>query len=133
VRDDGSVSPSEAAGLKLLRYDENTIKTVSFTDTAPVYSPAVHLQLTSDRMGQSVQRWLAIAPANYSQISVGPAQLEIGLAENDQQLQEFLSPPLRQRELLLSSGWRSPLTRPCTMLRMPVRVFRQVYLLPIHW
>jgi hypothetical protein len=93
VRDDGTVSPSAAAGLKLLRYDGNTIKTVSFTDTASIYSPAVHLQLDSDRMGQSVQRWLAIAPANYSQISIGPAQLEIVLAENESQLKESLSPP----------------------------------------
>ncbi|AFY70927.1 hypothetical protein Pse7367_2672 [Thalassoporum mexicanum PCC 7367] len=93
VRDDGSINPSTAAGLKLLAYDDNAIKTVSFTDTAPVYSPAVHLQLDSDRMGQSVQRWLAIAPENYSQIEIGPASLEIALAETESQLKEFLAPP----------------------------------------
>ena len=93
IKSDGSVHPSQFAGLSLLGYSDNTIKTVAFTDDGAVDNLAVKLQLSSDRMGQTLDRWLAVAPIAYQQIDIGPAQLDIAQADNDSDLQALLSPP----------------------------------------
>ena len=93
VRADGSVSPASFAGLSLLDYSENTVETVSFTEGAKIENPAVRLSLKSDRMGQTLERWLAVAPVAYSKVSVGPAALEI-LQTDQTQLKQLLAPPL---------------------------------------
>ena len=41
-------------------------------------NPAVQVEpLTSTRMGQGLEQWLAVAPKAYHQIQLGPAELEI--------------------------------------------------------
>ncbi len=96
VKSDGSVSPHAVAGLSLLGYSENTIKTVRFTEGANVANPALRLSLHSDRMGQNLERWLAIAPVSYSKVPIGPAQLEIVAATDNRQLQSLLTKPESQ-------------------------------------
>lgn len=93
VRSDGSVYPSQLGDLSLLGYSDNAIKTVRFTDDGVVANPAVQVQLQSDRMGQTLERWLAVAPSGYSQMDIGPAHLEIMQAQNEAELQALLSSP----------------------------------------
>ncbi len=93
VKQDGSVHPKLVAGLSLLGYSENTIKTASFAQGAAVENPAVRLSLKSDRMGQTLERWLAVAPIAYSKIPLGPAELGILQVDRRSELQKFLSPP----------------------------------------
>ena len=94
IKADGSVNPRSVGGLSLLDYSDNAIKTVKFTEAATVNNPAVHLSLTSSRMGQRVDRWLAIAPVAYRKLSLGPAEFEIFWANNPDQLNSLLSPPV---------------------------------------
>ncbi len=101
VKQDGSVNPKSVAGISLLAYSENAIKTVSFTEGATVGNPAVRLSLKSDRMGQTLERWLAVAPLAYSKIPIGPAELEILQVESRSELKQLLSPPLEAN----SSRW----------------------------
>lgn len=93
IKADGSVHPSQFGGLSLLSYSDNTIKTVRFTDDGAVENVGVQIRLQSDRMGQVLERWLAIAPMSYSQMDIGPAHLEIVQANDKQELQHLLSPP----------------------------------------
>lgn len=93
VRSDGSVYPPRFGGLRLLGYNDRAIKTVQFTDDGSVENTAVKVRLQSDRMGQTLERWLAVAPAGYSQMDVGPAHLEIFEATTDAERQRLLSPP----------------------------------------
>lgn len=93
IRSDGSVYPSRFAGLSLLGYSDRAIKTVRFTDDGPVDNLAVQVRLHSDRMGQDLDRWLAVAPAGYRQMDVGPARLELFQAADDLELQHLLNPP----------------------------------------
>lgn len=93
IRSDGSVYPKAFAGLSLVGYSENTMQTVRFTDGGTVDNLAVQVQLTSDRMGQNLDQWLAIAPNSYSSIDMGPAHLEIKQATTNDEWQQYLSPP----------------------------------------
>lgn len=93
IKPDGSVFPAQFAGLELVGYSDNAIKTVAFREGGSVANRAVKLRLTSDRMGQTLDRWLALAPAAYSNLEVGPAQLELFEAKTDADLQALLSPP----------------------------------------
>lgn len=88
IKPDGTVPHQAVAGLDVLGYRENTIKTVSFTE-GTVNNLAVRLSLNSDRMGH-LERWLAVAPVAYSKIPLGPAELEI--MEVDA-IEPILSPP----------------------------------------
>ncbi len=88
----GQVKTRQAAGLELLDYRENTIKTVSFQTGGAVENPAVRLELRSDRMAQTVDRWLAIAPLPYRSVTMGPAELAIARAESEAELDQLLHP-----------------------------------------
>lgn len=96
VRPDQSVYPPQVGGLSLVGYSASAIKTVSFSDGGGVDNLAVKLALHSDRMGQTLERWLALAPAGYRQLDVGPAHLEITQAQDEADLQQLLSPPAPQ-------------------------------------
>ncbi len=93
VKASGKVYPQSFAGLSLLSYSENTMQTASFIPGATVVNPGVRLSLTSDRMGQTVERSLAVAPASYSQMTIGPAQLEIIAVASEAELQKYLNTP----------------------------------------
>ncbi|MEM9275116.1 MAG: hypothetical protein AAGA80_19445 [Cyanobacteria bacterium P01_F01_bin.143] len=70
IKEDGSVNPRFVAGLELEGYSENTIKTINFVEGATVANPAVTLALHSDRMGQTLNRSLAVAPSGYDAILI---------------------------------------------------------------
>ncbi|PSN19182.1 cytochrome C biogenesis protein [filamentous cyanobacterium CCP5] len=93
IRPDGSVYPAQLGGLTLLGYSDRAIKTVRFTDDGAVENLAVQVQLHSDRMGQTLERWLAVAPAGYQQMDIGPAHLEIFQARSESELKQLLAPP----------------------------------------
>ena len=93
VRPDGSVYPTKFAGLALNGYSDSAVKTVRFTNDGTVDNLAVKVQLHSDRMGQTLERWLAVAPLGYNQMDIGPAHLEIAQAQDDAELQQLLSAP----------------------------------------
>ena len=76
-KENGSINRPEFAGLSLLDYHEKTIKTVDFVAGSNVKNTAAKLTLSSQRMGQNLERWLAVAPVAYSKVSVGIAELEI--------------------------------------------------------
>ena len=93
IKPDHSTVPSSFAGLDILGYEENTIRTVSFDDNAAVENPAVRLSLKSERMGQMAERWLAASPSMYRQDSLGPVQLEFVQVGSEQALQTILTAP----------------------------------------
>lgn len=93
IRSDGSVYPQKIAGLSLLGYSENAIKTVRFSNQGIVDNLAVKVQMHSDRMGQTLERWLAVAPIGYNQMDIGPAHLELMQAKDETELQQLLSAP----------------------------------------
>ncbi len=93
IKDDGTVVPNRVGDLSLLGYTNHAIKTVQFVDGAAVDNPAVRLSLSSQRMGQTLERWLAVAPTSYDRMDIGPAELQIVKVNNDQALQEALRQP----------------------------------------
>ena len=110
IRSDGSVYPPKFAGLSLVGYSENTMQSVNFTDGGTVDNLAVQIQLTSDRMGQALDRWLAVAPASYGTMDMGPAHLEVKQSTTEDELQRYLSPPrYLQRNGGIVEGGRSHL------------------------
>ncbi|MEM9162815.1 MAG: cytochrome c biogenesis protein ResB, partial [Cyanobacteria bacterium P01_F01_bin.4] len=98
IKPDGTVVPNQVGDLSLLGYSGNTIKSVHFEEGAAVDNPAVRLTLSSARMGQTLERWLAVAPAVYAQLDIGPAELQIVKAESLQALEQALSAPEAQPE-----------------------------------
>ena len=93
IKSNKIINRQHFAGLSLLDYSENTIQTVKFTEGATVPNLAVKVNLHSDRMGQTLERWLAIAPIAYNKIALGPAELQLLQVETDSELQDLLSPP----------------------------------------
>jgi len=93
IKTDGTVVPNKVGELSLLGYSNNTINTVHFEPGAQVENPAVRLVLKSDRMNQSLERWLAVAPAAYSTMDIGPAELQIVKAKDAQTLSQALAAP----------------------------------------
>jgi len=96
IKSDGTVVPNRIGELSLLGYSDRTMKTVRFEEGDGVANPAVRLVLTSDRMGQSLERWLAVAPAAYAKMDVGPAELQLFSAPDKQSLSELLTAPTQQ-------------------------------------
>lgn len=94
IKPDGAVYPPQLGDLSLLGYSDHAIKTVQFTNDGTVENLAVQVQLHSDRLGQNLERWLAVAPKGYSQMDIGPAHLELFEARDDAELQQLLSPPV---------------------------------------
>ncbi|MFK8186677.1 MAG: cytochrome c biogenesis protein ResB [Phormidesmis sp.] len=111
IKNDGTVVPSRIGELSLLSYSDNTMKTVRFEEGGGVENPAVRLALTSERMGQSLERWLAVAPAAYGTMDVGPAELQLFKANDEAALSELLAAPREQAEAAtwgtLDVAWRS--------------------------
>ncbi len=93
VKPDNTVLPSQVGDLELLRYSDNVITTTSFIDQGEVANPAVKLRLQSDRMNQTLERWLAAAPATYSEVPIGPATLQLQQANSDAELKAMLAAP----------------------------------------
>ncbi|MGC1307067.1 MAG: cytochrome c biogenesis protein ResB [Phormidesmis sp.] len=102
IKADGTVVPSRIGSLSLLGYSDNTMKTVRFEPGGSVENPAVRLVLRSDRMNQSLERWLAAAPTAYSQLDIGPAELQIVKAQTADALSEALSAPTEESQ---ASRW----------------------------
>ncbi|MEM7771513.1 MAG: cytochrome c biogenesis protein ResB [Cyanobacteria bacterium P01_A01_bin.37] len=93
IKPDNSIIPSRVAGLTILGYEENTIRTVSFEEGETVENPAVRISLKSDRMGQLTERWLAASPSMYQQENLGPVQLELVRVSSDDVLHHYLAAP----------------------------------------
>ncbi|NEQ50937.1 MAG: cytochrome c biogenesis protein ResB [Leptolyngbya sp. SIO3F4] len=96
IKDDGTVVPDHLGHLSLLGYTNHAIKTVHFTDGAAVDNPAVRLSLSSNRMGQTLDRWLAVAPAAYSSMDIGPAELQIQKVTSEEALHQALANPSQE-------------------------------------
>lgn len=93
IKEDGTVVPDHLGELSLLGYTNHAIKTVQFIDGAAIDNPAVRLSLSSQRMGQTLERWLAAAPAAYDRMDIGPAELQITKVRSNQELQQALTIP----------------------------------------
>ena len=92
VKQDGSVSPRFVAGLELEAYTDNAVQEISFVESADISNPGVKLSLASDRMGQTIDRTLVASPSIYSNISLGPAELELVEVKSDSELKGLLKP-----------------------------------------
>ncbi len=118
IKRDGTVVPNRVGGLSLLGYSDRTMKTVRFEEGASVENPAVRLLLSSDRMNQSLERWLAVAPTAYRQVDIGPAELQIVKAQTAAELTELLRAPNQQSSIgkwgVLTVDW--PDDRPVNRL-----------------
>lgn len=93
IKDDGSVNPRFVGDLELEAYSDNAVKVVNFIPGGKIDNPAVTLSLHSDRMGQTLERSLAVAPNGYNTIAIGPAELEIIKAKNSPELKQLLTAP----------------------------------------
>ena len=100
IKDDGTVNPKYVGGLELEAYSEDTVRTVNFIPGGKVANPAVTLSLYSDRMGQSVERSIAVAPKGYDTLAIGPAELDIIKVNDATELKQLLSPPPEQKQPL---------------------------------
>ena len=90
---DGSVRPRHLSELSLVSYTENAVQSLDFSNDLSVNNPAVQLSLTSARMGQGLEQWLAVSPKAYRQTQLGPAELEILQVDDSEGLRSQLSPP----------------------------------------
>ncbi|MEL6471463.1 MAG: cytochrome c biogenesis protein ResB [Cyanobacteria bacterium J06623_4] len=102
IKADGTVVPSKVGALSILGYSNNAINTVHFEPGGRVENPAVRLVLKSDRMGQTLERWLAVAPAAYSALDIGPAELQIARVADEEALTQALSEPVAEAQ---SAAW----------------------------
>lgn len=93
VKADGTVFPQHVGDLSLLGYSENSITQVSFEEGSVVDNMAIKLEMKSDRMGQTLERWLASAPSGYQSVDLGPATLELIQAGSPQDLDTYLAEP----------------------------------------
>ncbi|MCM1982605.1 cytochrome c biogenesis protein ResB [Lyngbya confervoides] len=104
LRSKGTVFPQRVGSLNLLGYSPDSRQAVSFRPGGSVDNLAVHLQLHSDRLGQTLDPWLAVAPLGYEQMDLGPAHLELRQAENEAQLQQLTQAPISGGLGLLELG-----------------------------
>ena len=91
VKSDGTVRPKYVGELELESYTDNAIQTISFAEVGKIDNPGVKLSLSSDRMGQTIERTLVAAPSVYSKIGLGPAELEIVKVKDDAELNRLLN------------------------------------------
>lgn len=96
IKEDGTVVPDHLGDLSLVGYTNHAIKTVHFTDGATIDNPAVRLSLSSQRMGQTLERWLAVAPVSYDRMDIGPAELQIKQVRSRGELQQALTSPAKE-------------------------------------
>ena len=93
VKQDGSVSPRYVGELELEAYTDNAVQEIEFASEGTVDNPGIRLSLASDRMGRTIERTLVASPKVYSQVNLGPAELELIAARNDAELERLLHPP----------------------------------------
>ena len=99
IKQDGTVSPKYIGGLELESYTDNAVQRIDFADGGTVDNPGVKLSLASDRMGQTIERTLVVAPNIYSKVGLGPAELEIVKVNSDAELNRILHPQLTNKHL----------------------------------
>ena len=100
IKDDGSVNPKYVGGLELKAYSDDTVRTINFVEGGKVTNPAVTLSLYSDRMGQTIERSLAVAPKGYDTLAIGPAELDIIKVNDSNELKTLLAPPAEVKQPL---------------------------------
>ncbi len=93
IKEDGTVNPRFVGDLELEAYSDNAVKVVNFVEGGAIKNPAVTLSLHSDRMGQTLERSLAVAPSGYDTLAIGPAELGIVKAKNQTELKQLLTAP----------------------------------------
>jgi hypothetical protein len=98
IKEDGTVNPHFVGGLELETYSEDTVRTVNFIPGGTIANPAVRLTLKSDRMEQTSDRSLAIAPQGYERLTLGPAELEIIQVNSTRDLKKLLAPPVTTKQ-----------------------------------
>ena len=92
IKHDGTVSPRYIGELELEAYTDNAVQTINFAEGGTIDNPGVRLSLASDRMGQTIEQTLAVAPNIYSKVALGPAELEIVKTNSDSELNRLLHP-----------------------------------------
>ena len=90
IKQDGSVIPKRLGDLELTAYTNNAVQEISFAEGGTVANPGVRLSLASDRMGQTIERTLTAFPDVYSKVSLGPAELELIVTEDEADLNRLL-------------------------------------------
>jgi len=90
---DQIIAPTQVAGLTLVDYRDNTVETLAYHQGNSQENPAIQLNLSSDRMGQTFDQWLSLDPRSAPTIALGPAQLELRQAEDEGTLQQLLANP----------------------------------------
>ncbi len=93
IKEDGTVNPRFVGDLELEAYSDNAVKVVNFVEGGAIKNPAVTLSLHSDRMGQTLERSLAVAPNGYHTLAIGPAELGIVKAKDSTELKQLLTAP----------------------------------------
>ncbi|MEM9509358.1 MAG: cytochrome c biogenesis protein ResB [Cyanobacteria bacterium P01_E01_bin.35] len=111
VKQDGTVIPKSVGELELVAYTDHVMQSISFANGGTQDNPGVRLSLSSDRMGQTLEKTLAIAPFAYSKVNLGPAELEIVKVNNEGELDRLLNPGSGSRhpwgEVTIAHGAKS--------------------------
>ncbi|MEM6613898.1 MAG: cytochrome c biogenesis protein ResB, partial [Cyanobacteria bacterium P01_C01_bin.72] len=68
------------------------VQEITIAPGGKVNNPGVRLSLASERMGQTIERTLAVSPPAYSQMSLGPAELELVQVNSDAEFTRLLKP-----------------------------------------
>ncbi|WP_017327718.1 cytochrome c biogenesis protein ResB [Synechococcus sp. PCC 7336] len=97
VGGNGRLQRRELEGLTLVDYRDRTLAATQFVEGGSASNPALHLRLTSQRMGQAVEEWLAAMPASARQVNLGPATLELVRANSESELARLLKSPEKVR------------------------------------
>ncbi|MEL7474995.1 MAG: cytochrome C biogenesis protein, partial [Cyanobacteria bacterium J06555_12] len=93
VSADGKVQDQQVGGLRLVDYRERTLSVTRFKPDGVADNPALHLSLTSQNMGQSVEQWLAVTPSSAQQVNLGPATLRLVAVDTDADLRGLMAAP----------------------------------------
>lgn len=92
IGSNGKVRQQQIAGLTAIDYRDRTIAATQFVEGVGD-NPALHVRLTSQRMGQAVDEWLAASPLSAREVSLGPATLELVQANDEAELEREMTPP----------------------------------------
>ncbi|NJK64085.1 MAG: hypothetical protein HC921_16615 [Synechococcaceae cyanobacterium SM2_3_1] len=92
IKPDGQIQPDHLGEIALTRYSNSSTAITAFEENGSSPNPAVQLQLSSLRMGQDLQYWLAATPMNLQQLNIGPATFQLISTDSQEHLDSLLHP-----------------------------------------
>jgi hypothetical protein len=92
VKPDGQMQPDHLGRIALTGYSDSSRTITEFEEDGGSPNPAVQLRLSSQRMGQDLDFWLAATPMDLQQLHIGPATFQLISTDSQEQLNSLLHP-----------------------------------------